>query len=492
MIRPIAFLLLYSFSQISNVNGQRVNQYWCFGDSAGIDFTNLSMPVPITSYMDCPYSCTSVGDTNGLLMYAHTSYWPLYVLASSRTTVVHNKFHNIMQNGDSLIGRAFYNGLTFLNKPGSDSLYYLFQWGYNSDAGLYYSLIDPYYNDSGTVIFKNIKLQLSDSSLEYGVNAVRHGNGRDWWIITRNGLNSNQFNLFYVGLDSIFGPLEQNVGTITSTNSTQISISKNGDRLCLVSYTGLVEVYNFDRCSGIISNPLQINLNLPATAKLFAGEFSSNGELLYVVNTDNIFGDSLRLCQINLSRPNPSDSIIVLYQEKIPASGGNLRRGPDDKIYLSCLHETGWPYEDTCRYLYNENLSVINDPDSIGISCNFQPFSFYLGGKRTYWSLPNNPNYALGPIINSSCDSLFNGTYQPVFLNENIVYPNPAVDFVIVGSNYLNAGKLSVQNSLGEIIFTKQVNRLEKIDLTFMKSGLYLFKFQSEEKIYFQKVIKIN
>ena len=52
------------------------------------------------------------------------------------------------------------------------------------------------------------------------------------------------------------------------------------------------------------------------------------------------------------------------------------------------------------------NLSVINQPDSLGIACDFQPYSFYLGGKRTYRGLPNNPDYTLPAISGSPCDTL--------------------------------------------------------------------------------------
>jgi hypothetical protein len=53
-----------------------------------------------------------------------------------------------------------------------------------------------------------------------------------------------------------------------------------------------------------------------------------------------------------------------------------------------------------------ENLSVINQPDSLGLACDFQPFSFYLGGARTYYGLPNNPDYELGAWVGSPCDTL--------------------------------------------------------------------------------------
>lgn len=56
------------------------------------------------------------------------------------------------------------------------------------------------------------------------------------------------------------------------------------------------------------------------------------------------------------------------------------------------------------------NLSVINSPDLPGAACDFQPYSFYLGGKRTYWGLPNNPDYDLGPLVGSPCDTLVGTT----------------------------------------------------------------------------------
>jgi hypothetical protein len=454
--------------------GQYNNRYWCFGDSAGIDFSNLSMPATFPTYMDCPYSSTSIGDSLGLLMYAHTVYWPLWIAGSERTTVVHNRYHDIMENGDSLISNAFYNGLTFINKPSNDSLFYLFQWGFSPDAGLYYSLIDPYFNnDSGIVILKNVKLNLSNDTIEVGVNAIRHGNGRDWWIVTRNGTNSNLFNLYFVSPDSIVGPFEQHVGTITITNGTQLNVSKEGDKICLVSYPGNVEVYDFDRCSGIISNPISINLNLPVSAKLSMGEFSPNGQLLYVVSADNIFGDSLRLYQINLSNPDPSSAVEIIYKEKVPASGGNLRRGPDDKIYLTCLYEVGWPYPDTCRNIYNENLSVINSPDSIGLACNFIPFNFYLGGKRSYWSLPNIPNFQLGELIGSACDSLM--SQIPVIKNDTYeLFPNPANDNVKMVFNNDFKKIINVFDIAGRNVFSIVISdRYITLDLSIFTPGVY-------------------
>jgi len=460
----------------SNMKAQDSGRYWCFGDSAGIDFSNLSMPVPVFSFMDTPYSSASLGDSLGLLMYAHTRYWPLFIQNSRRTTVVRNRYHGLMQNGDSLIADGSYNGLTFINKPGFDSLYYLFQWGFSVDAGLYYSVVDPYYNnDSGIVIEKNVKLNLADDNIDNAIFAIRHGNGRDWWIITRFGTASNRFSVFYVGVDSIAGPIDQNIGTITPSNTNTLSVSKLGDQLCLVSQTGIVEIYNFDRCTGIISNPLPINI--PFSTQFFGSEFSPNGQVLYISTTDNIFfGDSLRLFQIDLSVPNPSSAVEVLYTVRVPASGGNLRRGPDDKIYLTCLHDSGWPYQNNDRNLYNENLSVINYPDSIGLACDFMPFSFYLGGKRTYWSLPNNANFNLGELTGSACDSL---TLSAPEIKKDLfeIFPNPAsakVSFIFENDT---EREIHLFDVYGRNVISKTAkDRYVSVDISSLVAGTYYIR----------------
>ena len=90
-------------------------------------------------------------------------------------------------------------------------------------------------------------------------------------------------------------------------------------------------------------------------------------------------------------------------------AGGDVKRAPDGKIYFSIAYVNAgvsYPYPDSVYNNYNMNLSLINSPDSFGTACDFQPYSFYLGGKRTYYGLPNNPDYFLGPKIGSPCDTI--------------------------------------------------------------------------------------
>jgi hypothetical protein len=126
---------------------------------------------------------------------------------------------------------------------------------------------------------------------------------------------------------------------------------------------------------------------------------------------------------------NSRDTIAAILSPQ--EAGGALRLAPDNKIYWSCIWENGiqfsYPYADTMYHTENMNLSVINDPDVVGSGCNFSLYSFYLGGKRCYWGLPNNPDYSLGPAWGSVCDSLTNEMDEIIRANNYFsISPNPA------------------------------------------------------------------
>ncbi|MBE7510779.1 MAG: hypothetical protein HS118_11435 [Bacteroidia bacterium] len=65
-------------------------------------------------------------------------------------------------------------------------------------------------------------------------------------------------------------------------------------------------------------------------------------------------------------------------------------------------------------------LGVVNNPNVKGLGCNFNNFGFYLGGKRSYWGLPNNPDYELGALAGSGCDTLTNLTPDPTPLERGV------------------------------------------------------------------------
>jgi hypothetical protein len=144
------------------------------------------------------------------------------------------------------------------------------------------------------------------------------------------------------------------------------------------------------------------------------------------------------------------------------------------------------------------NLSVINSPDSLGAACNFQPYSFYLGGKRTYWGLPNNPNYELGPLTGSLCDTLTVGLNEIANYKNNItVYYDALWQIAFVNAKGLKGKNYTLQlfNLNGQLIlqeqgklnseyFTKDLNLLAN------SNGLYIVRLITEKEVLTTKFVK--
>ena len=392
----------------SEALAQNKDSFWVFGDSAGINFSTQpfsTLATPARAQGGSASICDSAGQ---LLFYAR----PVTDLnLIDFNGLVYNRNLQIMPNGDSIICEGFYKELKIIPMPLQQNKCYLFSNDVVNNLGFYYSVVDMSLNGGyGDIVQKNIIV--TPSQYIDAITAVRHANGRDWWLVMHNSEVTNGRKDFYVYLISSTGissPMHQQIGSLHKTGFADIRFSPDGSRLVAINYFGLIELFDFDRCTGVLSNPQLISTANGNPQKIYFGcSFSTNSNVLYVSVTDNIIdpNDSLRLYQFDLLAPNIAASKITIYNAVVPASGGMQALGPDGKIYWSCLYKYGYPYADSVRNMYNENLSVINYPDSLGLACDFQPFSFYLGGKRCYWGLPNNANYELGAVSGSVCDSL--------------------------------------------------------------------------------------
>lgn len=402
-----------------------------------------------------------------------------------------------MQNGDSIVGEGWYYELIVVPNPTNNNTYYLFSVGVTNsgDQGLYYSQVDMSQNGGlGSVVQKNIML-LSDPSSD-NIFAIKHGNGRDWWIFFRKGTTPiNEYYSFLISPFGIQGPYIQTIGSASNSNVLRQVFSPKGDKLLSVNYAGLLELYNFDRCTGVISNPVTIQ---PETCCPYphyvSASFSPNGNIIYVCNNDQ---DSCFLFQFDLTAPNILNSKDTVYIFTNPPSFyplGVIKLAPDGKIYAATGYYNGvqnfYPYADSMYNYINMNLSVINYPDLLGSSCDFQPFSFSLGGKRAYYGLPNNPDYELGPDTGSVCDTvIFIGTneiqkekstlnifyhsgWQTAFINAQGLYgKNYSLQlFDLTGRNiYSEQGKLSSE------YFTKDLR-------CNFANGIYIISLSTERK----------
>ncbi len=493
-----------SFSQTPN------NNYWVFGDSAAINWINPQSPQFFRSNVKSRCGTVSLyNDTFGLYLYAN---YNKVQSVNFGKLCIYNKYNSVLSNSDSVYGEDWYHSLLLLPQPGNDSISFLFSVGVVGIApyGLHYSIINhKANNDSGIVVQKNI--QLNNLPAFDGLTAVRHGNGRDWWLIFKRYIPppsliyNNDFYVYLLDSSGVSGPLIQSIGTLHIDNGGQLLFTKNGLKTLLVTFNGLIELYDFDRCTGNFSNFVNIQpyqwpgiipwysscALSPDETKLYVSAFSQNST---ITSVDSLF-------QFDLTAPDISASKTPIFWMPNRTIGmGSLRRAPDNKIYLGSSFENYYPYKDTSYNVYNTHLSVINQPDSLGFACDFQPFSFYLGGARTYYGLPNNPDYELGAWVGSPCDTLAvgiteNDEKQQVFFQ---AWYNSEWNMIHVNASKLKGrkGSLRLFDMEGRLVFEKKVEVISggyvtgEIPMNGVVNGVYLVNLITDSESVSSKTIK--
>jgi hypothetical protein len=92
-----------------------------------------------------------------------------------------------------------------------------------------------------------------------------------------------------------------------------------------------------------------------------------------------------------------------------------------------------------------------------------------------------------------STDSIFAGTWTSTTEKKlelpMRVYPNPASDLISInGIDHANVDRIIIMNNVGQVIWTKQ-NIADKVDISTIPNGIYLFQILSDGKTYFDKII---
>jgi len=398
----LAFFFLLNIIQ-TNAQNPYSNNPWVLGDSVMLDF-NTSSPSISNSYTTCVVGSSSVHDTvSDALLYAVVNQGS----SIFNNLQLYNQLNIPVKNSQIIKCSSIENSISLLPaKSNNTSLYYLFSIvGVDTiNCGLYYTtIINSGGLDTGTVISKNNRI-LTNPELSAGLSAVRHGNGKDWWILIHDFVRNSTTgtNLFYVFLldsNGVSTPILQNVGSNNSTDLCTITFNSTGTNFILANAMNLIEKFDFDRCTGVISNPQNI---LPQNINTIEGfmispAISPDDTKLYVGSWD--INSSYYLYQFDLTATNIAASQCLIHQfTNTYFSNSMMKLSQDGKIYWALADDASGQYN-----ISNTNLSVINSPNNTCSNVNFQPFSFYLGGHKTGTILPNNPDFRLGPLAGSPC-----------------------------------------------------------------------------------------
>lgn len=199
-------LLLILISTMATA--QYKDMVWCFGDSAGINFSNPSNPTTFKSQMKSQSSFTSISDSNGNLVYYIGSN---EILPYDHVKIFSNS-NAIIQNGDSIINNqnAVILSVQFPNIKNRFIVFTNAKFG-NID-GMYYSVFEmDSTSQNGTVLIKN---NFMLPKIGTPLATVRHANGRDWWVVRLPYFQLNAGLDFLLVTDTgIAGPFTQNINT---------------------------------------------------------------------------------------------------------------------------------------------------------------------------------------------------------------------------------------------------------------------------------------
>jgi Secretion system C-terminal sorting domain len=481
-MKAIIFAILLQLLFLVEIKAQFEDYYWVSGQHAAIRFDTFSpfAPSPVTGLIYDYSSSTNASICNRLTGEL------LFYSSGSR---ILNKLGQLMQNGDSInqgkyqqlfypFGINVFDAMLTLPLIYNNDKYFVFYTNLDSFVSgqyvptkLYYSIVDMSYNNGlGKVIQKDVTVL--NHLLEPGrLNAIHHANGRDWWLVV-NGFMDTQHFIYLVDYTGIHLVHTQTIGTpfiSTIHRDYQCVVNQSGTQLAYLYSTldnmpnlmNRIDLYDFDRCAGTLSNYKTISFIDSTTLNGVA--FSPNDSLLYVNGYGVLYQYNLKDVQDSIRMTvGRYDSVYNPFQTVF-----NMEKlGPDGKIYVSTWGGT-------------RSLHCITNPNIRGSACNFVQGYLHTDSSNHYFSssLPNYPNFHLGALVGSACDTvgvvpLLNST------NRLQVYPNPANELLYV-SNINSNDQIEVFNILGNKKAITFINRSANsiiIAIEKLPIGIYLLK----------------
>jgi hypothetical protein len=411
---------------------------------------------------------------------------------------VANKNHELMPNGDSLFnyssqwdlyftGSFTPQGALILPDPGDTNLFYLLHTSYHFNGlvfppeNLYFSKIDMRLNNGlGDVVDKN-QILLQDSLWTGFISATRHANGRDWWIL----MNRFRTNHFYKILLSPagFSFYEQDIGPpIDSYGLGNVCFSPDGKYFAYYDWYYDLHLYEFDRCTGELSNLVQVPVDDSATCGGFA--FSPNSRFGYITTCKYVYQVDLQATDIAASRVKIATTDYFVDPEY----------GYQVSFYLPVLTS------DSLIYIIGNNsvkfLHTIHQPDLLGLSSNLLQHDVELP-KGYGLTIPNRVNFNLGPVTGSICDSLMLSVRHEVIVNKSIfIFPNPFTNVLQISNpEFENNSLFRIYNALGVLVLERKFTSAnQNIDLSALSSGIYRAAISNKvgQVVKNEKLIKID
>jgi len=435
-VRQVLFIIILTFAGFNALSAQQEDGVWLFGSSSmnakalGYQFGNTVLDFsdiePFIYYdslitMDFGGTNASICDKVGnLLMYSNgmqihgDDHKPIL----NGDTIAYSDIWEVWslddyyENGDPwLVGFPIIQGTLILPLEDQSNefivLYHLINTNENGSffSSFNYSLVSRVEDSRFKVTAKDEVIKVDN--FNWGqLNACRHANGRDWWVIQQN-----------IEADSIFTYLVSELGVKlqnafekepraeVSVTASQVSFSPKGELYAVAngqylneiggSYGTVIRVFNFDRCTGSVlelgTDTLQ-NFGIRATVA-----FSPSGRYMYTSNSYDLFQYDMQQEDWAATKELIAtyDGFTFQYSEnstEFTTLFGSMALAPDGRIYSVPSGNS--------RFLH-----TIEYPDEEGLAADVQQHKIMMPTDN-FTAIPIFPHYRLGPLEGSSCDTL--------------------------------------------------------------------------------------
>lgn len=522
LAKKLAWALLLTGAAL-RAQAQHEADTWYFGERAGFDFRSGAPRVLLDGQMTDYEASTVLSDpaTGQLLLYSNGGQ-------------VWGRDHRVMPNGNALWGALFPSsphstpsyatqGALLVPVPGDAAGYYLFTLKAGTKtvstsgpaasyaSSLAYSLVDMRrHNGLGDVV-PETKNRVLATGLTEKLTAVRHANGRDYWLICHEWL-SDAFRVYAVTTAGIGPPARYAVGPAQPTDTLNtffggqvegaMQASPDGRKLAFGTQTTaatipLFGLYDFDPATGAVSN----FVNLGALRDAYSPCFSPDNSKLYIPNFShtpdrnhyNIIsqydlraGDAAAIAASGQSIifGNPATNIS-------PTRYGDflflMQNGPDGRIYGASGYQSDLP--DTQPGDDRNVFFVIGRPNARGFACDVQYQRFDFGGRFGPPGLPNfMQHYFNGleptPEEPGACDAA-----------SAEVFPNPTADAfrVRLPGNCSQPYQLRLYNAVGQRVSGYELNGTSggaPVSVASLAAGLYVVELRFGEQVVHKKLVK--
>ena len=247
------------------------------------------------------------------------------------------------------------------------------------------------------------------------------------------------------------------------------------------SLFNIIDLMDFDRCTGLFSNAREVIV--PDSFLLsFGCSFSPNNRFLYVSNQIEFYQYDTwdPFMNANVQLVAQWDSFVSPLKTKFLFHA----LAPDGRIYICTAEGTNL-------------FHYISNPDLPGLTCNVVQNSFFLPTLNAV-CMPNAPNFSLGPVLGSMCDTI-NTVVEQTEINSpvlNLSY-QAAWQSVIVNASRLKGSKVKIYltDISGRILLVEEGKTTggyftKNISIDSFAAGVYIVTIVTEKEKLSGKIVK--